>query len=81
MAKTTLNLSIDEAAAERARRYSELHDTSISRLVSDFLAGLPLSEELDESGLPPITRRLHGIAKGGPDEEDYHEYLFEKYGR
>ena len=80
MAKTTLNLSVEEAAAERARRYSELHDTSISRLVSDFLAGLPL-EDAEVAELPPITRRLHGIAAGGPDEEDYHEYLLEKYGR
>jgi hypothetical protein len=33
MAKPSLNLSLDESVIERARRYSERHDTSISRLV------------------------------------------------
>jgi hypothetical protein len=80
MAKTTLNLSVDEAAAERARRYSELHKTSISRLVSDFLSRLPLEEGEVISELSPAVRRLYGIAEGGPDEEDYHRYLLEKYG-
>jgi Family of unknown function (DUF6364) len=79
MAKTTLNLSVEEAAAERARRYSELHDTSISRLVSDFLLGLPLKDDEVTARLSPAVRRLYGIAEGGPDEEDYHRYLLEKY--
>jgi len=81
MAKATLNLTIEEATVERARRYGERHDVSISRLVGDFLGRLPLEddEQLDE--LPPITRRLFGIAAGGPDEEDYHRHLLEKYGR
>jgi hypothetical protein len=81
MSRTTLNLSIDADTVERARKYSELHDTSISRLVNDFLARLPVAEEQEASELPPITRRLNGIAKGGPDEEDYHRYLLEKYGQ
>jgi hypothetical protein len=81
MPKTTLNLTVDAAAVERGRRYGERHDVSISRLVSDFLLGLPLEDdaELDLKG--PITRRLFGIAKGGPDEEDYHQHLLEKYSR
>lgn len=80
MAKSTLNLSIDDAAIERAKRYSERHDTSISRLVSDFLARLPLEEDEQELALSPTVRRLYGIAEGGPDEDDYHRYLLEKYG-
>ncbi|HEU4457157.1 MAG TPA: DUF6364 family protein [Longimicrobium sp.] len=80
MARTTLNLSIDADAVERARKYSELHDTSISRLVNDFLARLPMTEGNDAAELTPTVRRLLGIAEGGPDEEDYHRYLLEKYG-
>ncbi len=81
MPKTTLNLSVDESSVERARRYVERHDTSISKVVNDILAKLPLDEEVDVAGLPPITRRLYGIAAGGPDEEDYHRYLLGKYGQ
>jgi len=80
MSRTTLNLSIDADAVERARKYSELHDVSISRLVNDFLARLPLEEADGVASLSPTVRRLLGIAEGGPDEEDYHRYLMEKYG-
>lgn len=82
MPKTTLNLTVDALNVERARRYSERHDVSISRLVDDFLSRLPIED--DDAALQlkgPITRRLFGIAKGGPDEEDYHRYLLEKYSR
>lgn len=79
MARVTKNLSLDPKAVERGERYSELHSTSLSQLVSDFLLRLPVDEE--EPDLPPVVRRLLGVAKGGPDENDYHEYLFEKYGK
>jgi len=80
MAETILSLSLDEQLAERASRYCELRGISISRLVSDFLARLPLGEDDDLRDLSPTTRRLYGIARGGPDEEDYHRYLLDKYG-
>lgn len=31
--------------------------------------------------LPPITRRLLGVARQGVGEDDYKEYLWQKYGR
>ena len=65
---------------ERARRYCERHNTSISRLVGDFLARLPLEEGEEKADRPPIVRSLLGAAEGGPDEEDYHRYLLDKYG-
>ena len=78
MPKTTLNLTIDASTVERARRYGERHEVSISRLVGDFLSRLPEDEgEPEISG--PITRRLLGIAQGAADEEDYHRFLLEKY--
>ena len=79
MPKITKNLSLDSEAVERGERYSRLHSTSLSRLVSDFLSRLPLDE--DQPDLSPTVRRLLGVAKGGPDVDAYHEYLYEKYGR
>ena len=79
MARVTKNLSLDPKAVERGERYSELHSTSLSQLVSDFLLRLPVDE--GEPELTPTVRRLLGAAKGGPDEDDYHEYLFQKYGK
>lgn len=40
----------------------------------------PLEEEI-LAELPAITRRLAGIAVGGPDEEGFRAYLLEKYSR
>jgi len=80
MPRESLNLSIERTSIERARRYSEIHGTSISRLVDEFLASLPV-EEPARDDLSPVVRRLYGIAKGGSlGIEDYHEYLMKKYG-
>ncbi len=77
MEKITKSLSLDSKAVERGERYSELHSTTLSQLVSDFLAQLPLDTDQE---LTPIVRRLLGVAAGGPDEHSYHEYLIKKYG-
>ena len=79
MPRVTKNLSLDPAAVERGERYSELHSTSLSQVVSDLLMRLPLDDGGSE--LTPTVRRLLGIAKGGTGEEDYHQYLLDKYGR
>lgn len=79
MARVTKNLSLDPDAVERGERYSELHSTSLSQLVSDFLSRLPLDEE--KQRLTPTVRRLLGVASGEVDEDDYKDYLAEKYGR
>lgn len=78
MSKDRLNLTVDREAIERARRYSERHDTSISRLVNDFLSALPL--EAAEEELTPRVRRLMGVASGEADREAYRRHLVEKYG-
>jgi hypothetical protein len=80
MSRVIKNLSLDPAAVARGERFSERHSTSLSQVVSDLLLRLPLDEEEEE--LPPVVRRLSGVAKGDPDVdvEDYHRYLLEKYG-
>ena len=83
MPKESLNLSVERASVERARRYAELHSTSISRLVDEFLASLPLETgRRRRQEYPPVVRRLIGVAAGGDlGVEDYHEYLEQKYLR
>lgn len=78
MARVTKNLSLEPAAVERGERYSELHSTSLSQLVSDLLMRLPLDD--GDVELTPTVRRLLGIAKGGGDEADYRQHLLDKYG-
>lgn len=77
--KKRLNITLDHDTAERARRYTKRHKTSISRLVSEFLAQLPDTEQTKYE-LTPTVKRLRGLAKGGPDREDYRRHLRDKYG-
>ena len=81
MAKRSKNLSLDPDAIRRGERYSELHGTNVSQLVSRFLTALPISGDDGERRLTPAVRRLLGIGVGGPEVKDYHRYLEEKYGR
>lgn len=80
MSLTKLTLSVDKALVEKAREYSRRRGTSISQVVSRFLAALPEDGDGTEEYTPTV-RRLLGIAEGGPDRDDYHRYLIEKYGR
>lgn len=79
MSKKRLNLTLDPDVIERARRYSKQHDTSISHLVGEFLASLPGDERHDVEDLTPTVRRLLGIAKGGPDRDEYRKHLLKKH--
>lgn len=80
MPKQSLNLTIEGTSVERGQRYSRRHGVSISKLVDDFLANLPVDGEPTES-LTPDVRSLIGIGAGKADQETYRKHLLEKYGR
>jgi len=73
------NLSLAPDAIQRGELYSQIHGTSLSRLVSDFLRRLPLGDQA--LGLSPAVLRLRGVASSAsPDDTAYHEHLSRKYG-
>ncbi len=76
MAKLTL--SVDERVVKVAKRYAAQRETSVSRLVEEYL-GL-LSREVGATEKTPILARVQGILKGSRlDERDYRRHLREKY--
>ncbi len=75
MAKTKLTLSVDKAVIARAKRFSRRNDTTVSQLVTRFLASL--GEEGDEPA--PITSRLVGVLAPDGSVDEYRAYLEEKY--
>lgn len=79
MPKQSLNLTVERDSVERGQRYSQRHGVSISKLVDDFLAHLPLDEESES--ITADVRSLIGIGAGGADREGYRRHLLEKYGR
>ena len=80
--KQPKNLSLEPAVIERGERYARLHGTNLSRLVSDYLAALPLDAPVQVQS--PAVRRLYGAAASAPGEglshEDYRDFLAQKYG-
>ncbi len=74
--KKKLTLSVDERVIERARRYSSQHNTSISKLVTDYLSQL---ESSSEATVAPWVQRLRGILPSDASEDEYREHLEEKY--
>jgi hypothetical protein len=82
--KKATNLTLDPEAVARGERFSRLHGTSVSQLVTRFLYSLPAAVDADTglslANLMPVVQRLYGVAAGGTaDRATYREYLFEKY--
>ena len=75
MPKKKLMLSVDEAVVERAKRFSRQNQTTVSRLVTDFLASLE-----GEAGSTPVVRRLRGIlAPSIVSRDEYRDHLETKH--
>lgn len=75
MSARKLTLNVDERVIDKARRYSTEHNTSISRLVTQFLDALPT----EHHPLDPDVERLLGVLPPGTNREGYHRHLDEKH--
>lgn len=75
MAKKKLTLSVEERVIRRAKRFSAQHQTTVSQLVTEFLASLG-----DEDNAPtPIVSKLRGVLPTTTDREEYREHLRRKH--
>lgn len=81
MRRKKLTLTVDEAVVARAHTYSEVHGTSISQLVTDFLASLPRTGDEQHAVYTPTVRRLLGLLPSETELDDYRRHLDEKYVR
>jgi hypothetical protein len=78
MEKTKLTVRLPRELVEGAKKYAEEHDTTLTRLVSEYFRQLGAEDHLLTDA--PIVRRLSGILTQEAMIEDYHQYLEEKYG-
>lgn len=78
MEKTKLTLRIEKPIIESAKDYAQLHQTTLSRLVAEFLRSLKTSGETSH---PPILEALSGILPADVSLEEHRAYLEDKYGR
>jgi hypothetical protein len=78
MENTKLTIRVPRKVLERAKEYAREHQTSLTRLVSEYLQQLPV--ENDPLVDAPTVQRLSGLVSPDVSIEDYQQYLEEKYG-
>jgi hypothetical protein len=78
MEKTKLTIRVDREALELAKRYAADHNTSLSRLVSEFLKSLRRKEAARER--LPVLHRLSGVLPPEASVEEYKAHLESKHG-
>lgn len=76
--KRKLTVRVDERWIEAAKEYAREHDTSLSRLISDFLKAIASDHEGFERG--PILRRLTGVLPSSVTRDEYREHITKKHG-
>jgi hypothetical protein len=72
-----LTVRVPQDVLDRAKVYAGEHDTSLSRLISEYLRHLSPQDELLAGA--PTVQRLSGILSPDMAVDDYRRYLDEKY--
>ncbi len=78
MEKTKLTLRIEKPIIESAKDYAQHHNTTLSRLVAEFLRSL---NRTSKSAPPPILEELSGILPADVSLTEHQAHLEEKYDR
>ena len=78
MEQTKLTIRLQRNLLERAKHYAREHDTTLTRLVSEYLRQLGTGDERLSSA--PTVGRLTGTLSPDASLDDYRRYLDEKHG-
>ncbi len=79
MEKTKLTIRVPRNLLQGAKRYASENDTTLTRLVSEYLRQLTAQSGPLTSA--PIVQRLSGTLSRDVSLQDYGKYLEEKYGQ
>ena len=75
---TKLTVRVPRHVLVNAKRYAQVHQTTLTELISAYLQHIPVeSEVLDHA---PVVRRLTGLLSPDVSIDDYKKHLEEKYG-
>jgi hypothetical protein len=77
--KKKLTLRLNRRLIEQAKEYAAQHNISVSELVETYFLHLDLESEPIHT---PLVRQLTGLLPAEVAvEQEYEDYLVEKYGR
>jgi len=77
MERTKLTIRVPRDLLEGAKRYASEHNTTMTRLVSEYLRRLSTQENTLADA--PIVQRLSGTLSQQASVDDYRQHLEEKY--
>ncbi len=78
---TKLTLKLEEDIIEKAKDYAKLHQTSLSKLIENYLFNI-ISEDEPKDKITPLVKSLSGIIDVPQDydhKKEYADYLINKY--
>jgi Family of unknown function (DUF6364) len=76
-----LTLKLEQEIIEKAKDYARLHNTSLSRIIENYLQKITNNNEEKET-ITPLVKSLSGIINTKnhlDDKKDYSEFLVHKY--
>ncbi len=78
---TKLTLKLKKKIIEQAKKYADDHETSLSRLIENYLSAIT-SESTEKEEISPLVKSLGGIIRlpsGFNHKEKYQKHITEKY--
>jgi hypothetical protein len=79
--ETKLTLRLKKKVIDQAKRYANDHETSLSKLVENYLSAIT-SEQDSTKTISPLVQSLSGVINVSDNEDlrrGYHEHLNKKY--
>jgi hypothetical protein len=79
--ETKLTLRLKKDVIEQAKRYANDHETSLSKLIENYLSAIT-TDSRSILKISPLVQSLSGVIQVSENEDakrEYHEHLEEKY--
>lgn len=79
--ETKLTLRIKKNIIEQAKRYANDHETSLSKLIENYLSAIT-TDSRSILEISPLVQSLSGVIQISENDDakgEYHEHLEEKY--
>jgi Family of unknown function (DUF6364) len=79
--ETKLTLRLKKKVIDQAKKYANDHETSLSKLIENYLSAITNETKTDEN-ISPLVKSLSGVIHlSAPEDlkEKYHKHINEKY--
>jgi hypothetical protein len=78
---TKLTLKLKKKVIDQAKKYANDHETSLSKLIENYLSAIT-TESAEKESISPLVKSISGVIELPNDfnhKENYHKLITEKY--